>query len=86
MNNIYKHLEFKQTDEENRNINYLDLSIHRGNNNLQLGIYRKPLQTDRQTDTTTHFTSKHPLEQKLATYKFHINRMLSTPIREQARQ
>jgi len=82
MNNIHKHLELKQTDEENRNINYLDLSIHRGNNNLQVGIYRKPLQTH----TITHFTSKHPLEQELATYKFYIKRMLSTPIREQARQ
>jgi len=63
MNNIHKHLEFILPEEENKNINYLDLFIHRGNNNLQLGIYRKPLQTD----STVHFTSIHPLEQKLAT-------------------
>jgi hypothetical protein len=41
MNNIHKYLEFKLT-EENKNINYLALSIHRGNNKLQPGIYRKP--------------------------------------------
>ena len=69
-------------EEENKNINYLDLFIHRGNYNLQLGIYLKPPQTD----TTINFTSNHPLEHKLAAYSFYINIMLSTPIREQARQ
>jgi len=29
MNNMHKYLEFKQTEEENKNINYLDLSIRR---------------------------------------------------------
>ena len=81
MNNINKYLEFKLTEEENNNINYLDLSIHRNNNNLQ-GIYRKPTQTD----TTIHFTSSHPLEHKIAAYNFYINRMLTIPITEQARQ
>jgi hypothetical protein len=42
MNNLHRYLEFKITEEENRNINYLDLSIYRHNNNLNLGIYRKP--------------------------------------------
>jgi hypothetical protein len=52
MNNMHKYLEFKLTEEENKNINYLDLSIPRNNNNnnnnnnnLQLGIYRKPTQS-----------------------------------------
>ena len=82
MNSIHKHLEFKLTEEENKNVNYLDLSIHRDNNNLQLGIYRRPTQTD----TTIRCTSNHPLENKLAAHNFYINRMLSTPITEQARQ
>jgi hypothetical protein len=58
MNNIYKHLEFKQTEEGNKTINYLHIHIHR-NNNIQPGIYRKPTQSD----TTIHFTSNHPLQQ-----------------------
>jgi hypothetical protein len=29
MNNIHNYLEFKLKEEENNNINYLDLSIHR---------------------------------------------------------
>ena len=77
MNNIHKYLEFKLTEEENKTINYK----HR-NNNLQVQIYRKPTQTD----TTLHFTSNLLLEDKLAAYKFYINRMLLTPITEQARQ
>jgi hypothetical protein len=82
VNNIHKYLEFKLTEEENNNLNYLDLSVHRNNNNLQLGIYRKPTQTD----STVHFTTNHPLEHQLAVYNFSINRMLTIPITEQARE
>jgi hypothetical protein len=38
MNNIHKHLEFKLTMEEDNNISYLDLSIHRGHYNFQMEI------------------------------------------------
>jgi hypothetical protein len=46
MKNTHKYLEFKLTEEEN-NITYLELSIHRKNEDLHLGIHRKPTQTDR---------------------------------------
>jgi hypothetical protein len=42
---------------------------------LDLYIYRKPTATD----TTINFLSNHPLEHKLAAYRFFINRMLSLP-------
>jgi hypothetical protein len=45
MNNIHKHLDFK-LKEENNNLNYLDLSTHRNNQGLHIGIKRKPTQTD----------------------------------------
>jgi len=45
MNNIDKHLEFKLLEEENNTINYLDLSIHRNTNSIDLGICRKPTHT-----------------------------------------
>jgi hypothetical protein len=82
MNNIHRYLEFKLTTAENNNISYLDLSIHRDNHGLRMGIYRKPTQTG----ITIHFTSNHPLEHKQAAYNFYINRMLSMPITNQARQ
>ena len=56
----------------------MDLSIHRNNSNLQIGIYRKPTQTDT--------TSNHPLEHKLEAYNFYLNRMLTILITEKARQ
>jgi hypothetical protein len=68
--------------EESKSIGYLDLSIHRDTHNLQTGFYRKSTQTD----TTIHFTSNHLLEHKLAAYNFYINKILPTPIRDQARQ
>jgi hypothetical protein len=61
MNNLHKYVEFRQTEEHNT-INYLDLRIHRNDNNIQIGIYRKPTQSD----TTIHFTSNHPLQHILA--------------------
>jgi len=73
MNNIHKHLEFKITEEENININYLDLTIHGRNNKLSTEIYRKPTQTD----ITIHFTSNHPFEQKFAAFISYINRMIT---------
>jgi hypothetical protein len=61
MNNVHKYLAFKKTEEDN-NITYLDLSIHKNNNDLQLGVYTIPTQTD----NITHFTTNHPLEHKLS--------------------
>jgi hypothetical protein len=81
MNNIHYHYQFKLTEEQN-NINYLDLSIHRHSSSLYLRIYGKPTQTD----NTIHFTPTYPLEHKLAAYIFHINRMVTLPITEQTKQ
>jgi len=52
MINIHKYLEFKLAEKKSNNITYLDFSSHRNNNDLLLGIHRKP----KQTDTTKHCT------------------------------
>ena len=80
--NIDKHLQFKISVEENNIIIYLDLSIHRNNNNTDLGIYRKPTCTD----TTIQFSSNHPYEHKLAAFNYYIHRMLTLPIMKQSKQ
>jgi hypothetical protein len=82
MNNIDKHPEFKITEEENKSINYFDLSIHRNINNIDLSIYRKP----KHSDIPTHFSSNHPHEHKLAAFNYYINRKLTLPITKQAKQ
>lgn len=75
-------MEFNLTEEEIRNLNYMDLSTSRLNGTPSLEIYRKTTQTD----TTIHFISNHPMEHKLATSLFHINTMITLTIIEQLKQ
>ena len=60
INKIDQNLHLKITTEENNTINYLDITIHRNNNNIDISIYRKPTGTD----TTIQFSSNHPYEHK----------------------
>ena len=70
-----------QTFEEIDNtLPYLDLSISRYNNNIELEIYRKPTYTD----IMIHYPSNHPHNHKLAAFIFYINRIISMPITCQA--
>jgi len=73
MDTIHDNIKLNATHETNDMVNFLDLSITRKPTSLELDIYRKPTSTD----TTINFLSNHPLEQKLAAYRFSINRMLS---------
>ena len=81
MNRISKHLEFKATMEDSNSINYLDPTIFRNTNSIELGIYKKPTSAA----ITIHYTSNHPWEHKKAAYTYYINRALTLPITEQAR-
>ena len=46
INKIDMNLQIKMSTEENNTISYLDISIHRNNNNMDISIYRKPTCTD----------------------------------------
>jgi hypothetical protein len=81
MNMIHPLLHFTPTTELDNVVTYLDLTIHRLNHTLQLGTHHKPTQTD----ATVHFMSIHPTQHKLVVYLYHINRMLSLPITEPAK-
>jgi hypothetical protein len=67
------------SQEENKNINYLDFSIYRNTNNMDLNVYRKPTYID----ITKHLSSNHPYEHKLAAFIHYIKRMITLPITEQ---
>ena len=82
INTIDENLQFKMSTEENNTINYLDISIHRNNNRIDLNIYRKPTGTD----TTIHFTTNHPHEHKIAAFRHYIHRMIMLPITEESKQ
>jgi hypothetical protein len=76
MNNLYPILAFTPTHEENNTINFLDLLITRQPPSISIDIYRKPTTTD----TTINYTSNHPVEHKLAAYRYMINPMNSIPL------
>jgi len=80
INHIDVNLEFKISEEINNTLPYLDLSISRSNNTIELDIYRKPTYAD----IIIHYTSNHPHNHKLAAFIFYINRMISMPITCQA--
>jgi hypothetical protein len=65
-------------DEENT-INFLDILIIRGKQKLAINIYRKPTTTD----TTIHYKSNHPIQFKMAAYRFMLNRLYSLPMSQE---
>ena len=82
INGIPQNIKLKATPEENSSIDFLDLTITRNHNQLQIDIYRKPTNTD----TTINFQSNHPTEHKIAAYRHHINRMYTLPLDQDKRQ
>ena len=76
MDTIHSNIKLNRTHETNNNVKFLDLTITRKPTSLELDIYRKPTAMD----TMINFLSNHPLEHKLAAYRFLINRMLSLPL------
>jgi len=82
INKIDQNLQFKTSTEENNIINYLDTTIHRNNNNIDISIYRKPTGTD----ITIQFSLNHLYEHKIAAFKYHTHRMLTLPIKEESKQ
>jgi hypothetical protein len=75
-NTIHNNLQFNPTPENAGQFNFLDLSITRKADNLEINIFRKPTTTN----TTINYLSKHPLEQKLAAYRYYIERMFRLPL------
>ena len=72
-NSMHSNIHLSPTLETNNQISFLDLLIIRKSQRLEIDIYRKPTTTD----TTINYLSNHPMEQKLAAYRYHIERMLT---------
>jgi len=75
-NTINNNLELCLTPEQNNRVGFIDLAIIRNTTNLKTDIFRKPTTTD----TTTSYLSNYPQEQKLAAYRFLLDRMLNLPL------
>jgi hypothetical protein len=81
-NNIHSNIKLNPTYEQQRSIDFLDLTIMRKHKNLEVDIHRKPTSTD----TTINFLFNHPIEQKTAAYRFYITRMHSLPLNPDNKQ
>jgi len=75
-------IKLKPTHENHRSINFLDLIITCKQTNLEIDIYREPTTTD----TTINFLSNHPIEHKMAAFRYHISRMYSIPLDPEKKQ
>ena len=73
---MHSNIRLSPTLETNNQISFLELLIIRKSQRLETDIYRKPTTTD----TTINCLSNHPMEQKLAAYRYHIERMLRLPL------
>ena len=82
INKTDNNLQFKMCTKESNTINYLDITIHRSNNNMDISIYRKTTCTD----TTIQFSSNHPHEHKIAAFRYYINRIITLPITEKSKK
>jgi hypothetical protein len=76
INNTHNNIKLNPTNEEHSSIDFLDLTVLCKHKQLYVDIYRKPTTTD----TTINFLSNHPIEQKMAAFRFHITRMHSLPL------
>jgi len=82
INKIDKHLQTKINSEVDDKIQFLDLTMHKKKHNMTINIYRKPTKTD----TTINYHSNHPPEQKMAAYRYHINRLNILPIHKEEKE
>jgi hypothetical protein len=79
-NNIHNNLWLCPTTVQNNRVSFLDLEIIRHTPHLEIDIYWKPTTKY----TTISYLSNHPLEQKLAAYRFLFDRILNLPLHKTA--
>jgi len=79
IDHIHQNIKLTPTFEDNTQINFLDILITRKKNELTINIYRKPTTTD----ITINYMSNHPMEQKIAAYRYYINRMITFPMNKE---
>ena len=75
-NSMHSNIQTSPTLEADNRISFLDILIIRKPQQIEIDIFRKPTTTD----TTIKYLSNHPMEQKLAAYRYYIERMLRLPL------
>jgi hypothetical protein len=75
-NTVHSNQQLTPTLECNNQISFLELLIIRKSHQLEIDMYHKPTMTD----TTINYLSNHPIEHKLAAYRYYIERTLNLPL------
>lgn len=82
INSVHPKIKFTLEIENNKSINFLDLTITNVNNRHHFAVYRKPSHTG----VIIHQSSFHPLQHKLAALNSFINRAIDIPLTLEARE
>ena len=82
INQVYTDIQFSPTYKNNNCISFLYLLIIRKTSCLEIDTYRKPTTTD----TTINFSSNHPMENKMAAFRYHITRKHSLLLTHKRKQ
>jgi hypothetical protein len=76
INKTHPTLQFTPTPEHNNSVSFLDLLLIRQHDKIEIDIFRKPTTTD----TTINYISNHPIEHKMAAFRYLTYRMISLPL------
>jgi len=78
-NTIHNNLQINPSPENAGQISFLDLTFTRKTTSLEIDIFPKPTTNN----TTINYLSSHPLEHKLAAYRYYIERMFSLSLNKE---
>ena len=76
LNQIHENTKLNPTHENHRSTNYLDLTITSKQTNIETHIHTKTSTTE----TTINFLSNHPVQHKMAAFRYHISGTYSLPL------
>lgn len=76
INSVHDKIQFTIEKEQNRQLNFLDVTIKIQNHQHTFDIYRKPTTTD----TIIHQTSNHPETHKHAALRYMLHRLNTIPL------
>lgn len=79
INSVHPKIKFTIETENDKKLNFLDLSIHRDKNQHKFSIYRKPTTTS----TAIHKHSNNPITQKQAGFQYMLHRLHKTPLSDE---
>ncbi|XP_068737985.1 uncharacterized protein [Montipora capricornis] len=82
LNSIDQHISFTIEEENNNQIAFLDALVTRKDNDLIIGVYRKPTHTDRYLDFFSHHDKRH----KTSTAETLLHRATNLPSTKQGKE